>query len=105
MIILFFIAFVFLLVFVPFAEFFYSLAKITTLGRYYRFGIMIDWLFEKIQNEKIANFVFNLSFNKAFICVPCHCFWLSLLFFLNLFNPIFALFFALLFYVYAYIRT
>lgn len=61
-------------------------AKFTTIAQY---GWFQDAFFElekrvrycrfKRYREKLAQMVLNFSYSKAFYCVPCHVFWLSLI--------------------------
>lgn len=52
----------------------YKVTKLTTIGKHEWFGDLID----KVNNDKIRDFLIKISYNKALICRPCHTFWLSL---------------------------
>jgi restriction endonuclease S subunit len=76
-------------------------SKFTTIAQYEWFQDVAfkleDFAEYKVKSEKLANWVFNLSYSKAFSCRPCHCFWISwisLYFALQIESSIYALIFS-----------
>lgn len=83
------------------AHFSYFLAKFTTIGSRIWFGDAVFSLENfarfKLKSEKLAKIILGLSYSKAFICRPCHTFWICLLlhcFIFGLFQSAFVSLFA-----------
>jgi hypothetical protein len=69
------------IIWVAFCKMSFFCSKFTTIAQYEWFQDASFWLEEfaqnKLKSKKLAKWVLNLSYSKAFICRPCHCFWLS----------------------------
>jgi len=55
------------------------LVKYTTIGNRIWFGELVGYITDRISNTKIKQWITNRSYSKAFICEPCHIFWLTLI--------------------------
>lgn len=73
-------------------------SKFTTIAQYNWFQdgafALESFVQYKLKSKKLANWVLNLSYSRAFYCRPCHCFWLSfvsLFFALRIESTIYAL--------------
>jgi hypothetical protein len=62
------------------SELSYFLSKFTTVGNSSKFGDLVFWIEDivkfKFKKPKLANWILNASYSKAFVCYPCHSFWI-----------------------------